>query len=503
MQRILRSGQNAWCEPRTSGAGLLVDGDDYYRAFYVAAQEAKSHILLAGWQFDSDACLLRGAEVEGAPLPVTLMKYLDALCERTPTLRVYLLAWDFHAVFALEREWMQDLRFKWMTSDRLQFLFDSHHVEGGSHHQKFAVLDGQLSFLGGLDLCDHRWDDRTHKDPNPLRVSRGEPHQPFHDVQAYLLGGEVGQQLTALFARRWQAAGGPPLELPELDAVAAAQAFASFAPPGAVPLAAEQVALSRTDPFGAPDGPAECREIAELYRSAIRSAERLIYLETQYFSSREMGEELAQRLSSRQGELEVVVVLNIRGETFKEQVAVGLAQAKVIGELRQATAGTNNRLGVYYTVPDTIGGAEPERGTYIHSKLLIVDDRFLTVGSANLTNRSVGVDTELNAALETLEAEDALGQSIATARRSLLAEHLGVPELDEAAGIVQQLDDLARLRQGRLRLHPSPTEDERAVLDVIDPQQLPFDPSAPESRDEDHSIFVGGLSALFDRLLKS
>jgi phosphatidylserine/phosphatidylglycerophosphate/cardiolipin synthase-like enzyme len=216
-----------------------------------------------------------------------------------------------------------------------------------------------------------------------------------------------------------------------------------------------------------------------------------------------MGEELAQRLSSTQGSLEVVVVLNIRGETFKEQVAVGLAQAKVIGELREATAGTNNRLGIYYTVPDTNGGAEPERGTYIHSKLLIVDDRFLTVGSANLTNRSVGVDTELNAALETLEVEDALGQSIASARRSLLSEHLGVPELDEGAGIVQQLDELARHRRGRLRLHPSPTEDERAVLDVIDPQQLPFDPSAPESRDEDHSIFVGGLSALFDRLLKA
>lgn len=502
MQPILRAGHNAWCEPRATAAGLLVDGDDYYRAFYAAAQQAKSHILLTGWQFDTDACLLRGAEVDGAPLPVTLLKYLDALCERTPTLRIYLLAWDFHAVFSLEREWMQDLRFKWMTSERLQFLFDSHHVDGGSHHQKFAVLDGQLSFLGGLDLCDHRWDDRKHKDPNPLRVSRGEPHQPFHDVQAYLAGAEVGQQLTTLFAQRWQAAGGAPLELPKLDETAAAQSLQSFAPRGAVPLAAQRVALSRTDPFGSPDETADCREIAELYRGAIRAAERLIYIETQYFSSREIGDELAKRLSFAQGALEVIVVLNIRGETMKEQVAVGLAQAKILGELRRATAGTANKLGVYYTVPETEGGAEPERGTYIHSKLLIVDDRFLTVGSANLTNRSVGVDTELNATVETLDAADALGQSIASARRSLLAEHLGVTELDEGAGIVQQLDTMARLRQCRLRVHPSPTEAERAALDVIDPQQLPFDPSAPEPRDEDHSIFVGGVSALFNRLFK-
>lgn len=484
-----------------SAAGLLVDGDDYYRAFYAAAQHAKSHILLAGWQFDTDACLLRGAEVDGAPLPVTLLKFLDALCERTPTLRIYLLAWDFHVVFSLEREWMQDLRFKWMTGDRLQFLFDSHHVDGGSHHQKFVVLDGQLSFLGGLDLCDHRWDDRKHKDPNPLRVSRGEPHQPFHDVQAYLVGAEVGQQLTTLFEQRWQAAGGAPLELPAPDAASSAL-LAGFAPHGAVPLAARQLALSRTDPFGSPDGAEGCREIADLYRSAIGAAERLIYIETQYFSSQEMGDELAKRLRSLQGALEVVLVLNIRGETMKEQVAVGLAQAKVIGELRKATAGTRNKLGVYYTVPDTDGQGEPERGTYIHSKLLIVDDRFLTVGSANLTNRSVGVDTELNASVETLEATDALGQSIASVRRSLLGEHLGVPELDEGASIVEQLDALARLRQSRLRLHPSPTEGEREALDVIDPQQLPFDPAAPEPRDEDRSIFVGGLSALFNRLLK-
>jgi hypothetical protein len=104
--------------------------------------------------------------------------------------------------------------------------------------------------------------------------------------------------------------------------------------------------------------------------------------------------------------------------------------------------------------------------------------------------------------METLQATDALAQSIVHARRSLLAEHLGVEELDEEAGIVQQLDALARLRRGRLRIHPSPTEAERAVLDVIEPQQLPFDPAAPEPRDEDHSIFVGGLGALFDRLFK-
>ena len=65
MTRILRSPRNVWSERPVTQAGLLVDGDDYYRAFYEAAQNAERYILLAGWQFDSDASLLRGPEAEG------------------------------------------------------------------------------------------------------------------------------------------------------------------------------------------------------------------------------------------------------------------------------------------------------------------------------------------------------------------------------------------------------------------------------------------------------
>src|SRR5688572_21706187 len=118
MQAILQAERNYWCEGPVSSAGILVDADDYYRAFYEAGQNASAYILLAGWQFDTDACLLRGPEAANAALPVTLLAYLNALCQRRPELRIYILAWDFHAIFALERQWMQDLRFKWLTSER-------------------------------------------------------------------------------------------------------------------------------------------------------------------------------------------------------------------------------------------------------------------------------------------------------------------------------------------------------------------------------------------------
>jgi phospholipase D1/2 len=501
MARILQAPRNVWCEKPVTAFGLLIDGCDYYRAFYKAALAAEEYIVMTGWQFDTDACLLRGDEARAAELPVELLPFLDALCKRNEKLKIYLLAWDFHHVFALERQWVQELRFTWMTSDRIQFIFDGKHHDEGAHHQKFVVIDGRLSFLGGLDLCDQRWDERSHKDPNPLRDSRGEPHKPFHDVQAYLLGNEVSAELAKLFDHRWQAAGGLPLGLPQLPPAATA-----YEPEDAVVLNVSHVSLSRTDIFGSPTGAKNCREICDQHLDAIAAAERSIYVETQYFTSEELCKALVERLRRAGGSaLEVVLVLNDKAETFKEEVAVGLAQAKVILDLRQAVEGTQHHLGIYYTVPETEAGAEPERATYIHSKLLIVDDRFLSVGSANWTNRSTSVDTELNASIETEDPADPVARSIRRARQSLLAEHLGVPpsESEQITGLVSELDERARSRDGRLRPHPSPTEKERKVLEVIDPQQLPFDPSALEARDEDKSIFVGGIGALWRRLIKS
>jgi phospholipase D1/2 len=495
------TGCNVWCEKRVASAGLLVDGDDYFRAFYDAALGAKRSILLSGWQFDSDVALLRGEDAERAELPVTLKAFLNALCERTPELHIHMLAWDFHMVFALEREWMQTIVFEWTTHERFHFHFDSSHVDRGCHHQKFAVIDGNLSFLGGLDLADSRWDNRGHADDQPLRFSRGEPHKPFHDVQTYLAGREVGAALVDLFVCRWKLAGADPFTL-ALDGLPEPE---SYRPAGALVVPADRVALSRTDPKGSPspDGqePHECREVLSLYVAAIRSAQRNIYIETQYFSSERIGAALVERLRQPgRPAIEVVMILNMRAETLKEQIAVGLAQAKVLLDVRKAAEGTQHQLGIYYTVPASKDGAEPERATYIHSKVMIVDDSLLNIGSANLTNRSTSVDTELNATFEAGSVEDNLSETIRRIRLDLLAEHLGVPAgaLSHDRARVRALDESARRRDGRLRLHLSPTDTERRIVDVIDPQALPFDPHGVE--EEDRSLFARGIGVLWRRL---
>lgn len=507
MTRILDRPGSVWCEKDVAAAGVLVDANDYFKAFYEAALGARRSILLSGWQFDSDVALLRGEDAASAVLPVTLKAFLNALCERTPELHVHVLAWDFHMIFALEREWMQKLVFHWTTHERLRFRFDSSHVEKGCHHQKFAVIDGHVGFLGGLDLCDHRWDVRAHRDEEPLRTSRGEPHKPFHDIQTYLVGREAAASLEELFVCRWKLAEGEPFEPappPADEVLATTNAWRASPPRGAHVLPTPRVALSRTDPKGSPcahpSTECACHEITDLYIAAIDAAESSIYVETQYFSSATISEALARRLRAPgRSTLDVVLVLNMRAETLKEEIAVGLAQAKVLLDLRKAAEGTAHRLGIYYTVPESKDGKEPERATYIHAKLLIVDDRFLDIGSANLTNRSASVDTELNASFEAEREDDPLRESIRRLRLGLVAEHLGElsRELDAADGRVEALDDRARRRDGRLRLHPSPTENERRVLDVIDPQALPFDPHGIEEDEEDRSIFARGIGSLF------
>ncbi|MBL8955977.1 MAG: phospholipase [Myxococcaceae bacterium] len=481
----------AWRRHEVEELGLLIDGHDYYRELYAAMLTAKKTIFLTGWQFDSGVTMLRGEDAEGVDTPLTLLGLLEHLCEKNPELSVRILAWDFNVVFAPEREWMQELIFHWNTHDRVKFRFDSHHVELASQHQKFVVIDDDIVFTGGLDICDHRWDKPSHCFKNDLRISRGEMHQPFHDIQLYAKSRPFAESLKRLFAKRWAISGGDSIE----NLLGGAPVRSSWRPASAKPVAAREVVLGRTDPYGEPEAKGAAIEIKEVYLSAIANAQKHIYAETQYLSSRTITEALIARMNDRSlPKLELVFILNTSGETLKEQGALGLNQAQNIARLRQCAEANGQQLGLYVTLPYCEADDErPERGTYIHSKLMIVDDTFMTIGSANLTDRSLGVDTELNVSVEAKGADDPLVASLRTIRAGLLTEHIGLDQpIDPHQSMLAQIE----AAQGpgrdacRLRVHPSPTEGERTALSLIDPDKLPFDPDAVEELD------VGTFNAL-------
>jgi phospholipase D1/2 len=502
-RRILTPGRNFWRQVPADASGIIVDAADYYRAFYAAATRAQRYILISGWQFDRGVQLLRGTHAVGLGPRVKLVRFLDRLCAQTPTLRVYLLAWNFHMVFAFEREWMQRLWFHYATNERMIFRFDDADANQACHHQKFVVIDGDEAFLGGIDLCEARWDDRDHHSINLLRRSRGRLVKPYHDVQAHLRGSAVGRALRDLFVDRWA-------RTPGRDAIHPDVLDDERLPPGPAPpprpeipevaLGPVEVALGRTD---ARNRHETVREVEHLFVDAIDAADHLIYIETQYFSSTRLREALVTRMrTAGRPRLQIVMLLNERAEALKEEIAIGLRQAKNIARLRRVAAATGHAFGVYHSLS---AGAEAQRPTYIHSKLLLVDDRFLTVGSANFTNRSMEVDSELHAAWEAAPYAPTV-RRIRRLRVSLLAEHAGLTgpaalrPLLPMSDLVARLDVLAARPGARLRPHGPPSAGQKAVMNVVDPEQLPFDPmraqfddgQADPDNDEDRGYEVIG-----------
>ena len=209
---ILIEGRNCW---RIAGAGrvaFLVDGADYFAAFAASASRSRHSILAAGWDMDSRTRLFQ----DDLPrdLPVELGSFMDAIVSRRRGLHAYLLNWDFHAIFAFDREALPVIKWELNTHRRLHFHLDGNHPALGSHHQKIVAIDDAVAFAGGLDLTESRWDTREHRVPDPRRVtSGGESYPPFHDVMM-AVDGEAAASLGELFRERWRRATGKRLRRP-------------------------------------------------------------------------------------------------------------------------------------------------------------------------------------------------------------------------------------------------------------------------------------------------
>ena len=346
--------------------------------------------------------------------------------------------------------------FNWRGHKRVHYKMDNAHPPGASHHQKLVVVDRAIAFLGGMDICNARWDDRCHAATSDARCSGEKPYNPYHDVQAYVTGDQV-DVLRDWFCARWKRATGHALELPEVPKtrIEIEPTFEVEAP---------CAGLTRTLPRMEDPVCAPVSELYELHLRAITHAERSIYLENQYLSSDEIGTALVERMARGGPPLDIVVVLPEKSSGFKERVSVGIYQARILERWVTAAKQHGHHLGVYYTAATGQDGKDVP--VFIHAKVLCVDDRFLLVSSANTTNRSMGFDTELGLAWECPEPSD----SIRNARFELLGEHVGIEQADFATvlavdGLVERLDEIARARSHRLRIHRR-NQDEKRVAAV-------------------------------------
>jgi phosphatidylserine/phosphatidylglycerophosphate/cardiolipin synthase-like enzyme len=370
--------------PPRQGCSLdvLVDGAQALPAIAEALQGASDFVHLTGWHLAPHFELVRGERAVGVGA------LLAELAER---IDVRVLVWAgapvpaFHPSRAEVREAVRNLT----RQTRIQCQPDPREHPFHCHHEKTICIDGEVAFVNGIDLTDDAGD-RFDSSEHPARQRLG-----WHDVGTRLRGPAVAD-VHDHFAGRWHALTGERLERP--------------APPA--PAGDSTVQVVRTVAEDMYDElPRGDFRILESYMRALRGAQRLVYLENQFLWSPEIVAVLAGKLRRPpRDDFRLVVLLPAKANNGQDDTRGQLA---VLAE-----ADDHGGRFLAATIRSRTGGRDDP--LYVHAKVGIVDDRWLTVGSANLNAHSLLNDTEMNVVTD----DAALARET---RVRLWAEHL---ELD-------------------------------------------------------------------------
>ncbi len=337
---------------------VLIDGAEALPAIARELERARSHVHLTGWFFSPDFALTREAE------PLVLRNLLAELAER---LDVRVLAWAGAPLplFRPSRGEVRKMRERLIRDTRIQCALDSKERPMHCHHEKTIVIDDRIAFVGGIDLTSEAGD-RYDTNKHPARVSVG-----WHDACARIEGPAVSD-VADHFRMRWHETTGETL-----------------APVVPTDKAGEiDLQIVRTIPeriySATPRG--EFR-ILESYLRAVRAAERFIYLENQFLWSPEVCSVLQAKLAEPPSpDFRVLLVLPARPNTGGDDTRGALA------ELIEADNGAGRVLAC-----TLYARSGPQTDPiYVHAKIGIVDDTWLTLGSANLNEHSLFNDTEMN-----------------------------------------------------------------------------------------------------------
>src|ERR1700736_2978855 len=346
--------------PPRSGSALtvLIDGADALEAMAVAIAEARSHVHVTGWHLTPTFDMTRGERA------VVLEQLLAEVAARIP---VRVLIWAGVPVPVM-KPWRGDVRKvreQLIAGTRIQCALDARERPMHCHHEKTILIDDRIAFVGGIDLTDFngdRWDTPDH----PARGAVG-----WHDVAARS-DGPAGPEVAENFAMRWEATTGEGLP--------------AVAPP---PRAGDiEVQVVRTVPDGTyPQLPRGDFRILESYLRGLRAAQRFIYLENQFLWSPEILAVLREQLARPPTpDLRLLLVPPARPDSGGDDTRGQL------GTLVQADGDGGRLLAcTLYAM-----GGERDWPVYIHAKVGIVDDAWMTIGSANLNEHSLFNDTEMN-----------------------------------------------------------------------------------------------------------
>jgi phosphatidylserine/phosphatidylglycerophosphate/cardiolipin synthase-like enzyme len=396
---------------------VLIDGEEALPRIAAAIEWARSHVHIAGWHLTPGF----SPAADGR----SLRELLGEVAQRAEV-RVLLWAGAPLPLFKPTRAAVRRAREELVRGSAVRCALDSRERPLHCHHEKLVIVDDEVAFVGGIDLTSlggDRFDLRSH----PLRDSIG-----WHDSACEVRGPAVAD-VAAHFRSRWREITGERLAGPHGEIAG---------PAGGVELQVVRTVPERVYGF-LPRGEFG---ILESYVRALRSAQRLVYLESQFLWSVQAVELLAEKLREPPcDEFRVVVLLPARpnngADTTRGQLGLLVEADRGEGRFLAATVRS--------------GGDGRSGPLYVHSKIGIVDDEWLTVGSANLNEHSFFNDTEVN--VTTCDP-----QLAGATRRRLWAEHLERPveeASDDPAELVDRAwrpiasEQLARVRRGEEQTH--------------------------------------------------
>ena len=398
-------GKTVWVNEKADELSVLIDAESYFKKLYEVCEHAKQTIFICGWDIDSRTALVKDADGKSA-LDQQLYYFLRKLVAKNKALHIYLLCWNYSLVFSLERELWPMFK-SW--GERIHFILDKHHPLLSSHHQKFVVIDDQIAFVGGIDLCENRWDTPQHHIHSIRRKNcYGYDYRPWHDIQN-MISGQAAYRLGLLFRERWHYATNEVIEKKAATTLPVEDFFSN------TQLTIKDVPLSfcRTQPKYKSQKRARDNFLMTL--ELIKMARQFIYIENQYLTSRKVRKQIEKRLQEPDGP-EIIVILPKFPFGWLESITIAILQARAIQRIR-----AKDKYGRFQAYYPQLAPNE-ETFLYVHSKLIIVDDLYMKIGSSNINNRSMGLDTEVDLFLEAKDLR--IHEFITKVRRQLLSEHL-------------------------------------------------------------------------------
>lgn len=451
-----------------------IDGEDCFKAMAGALRSAKRIVYISDWWLTPDIILDRSGGARDW-IENRLDTILTKIAKKGVQVRV--LLWEHVPQ-------VEDLR-----SDAAQVYLQNLHanirclrhssgiLDGWSHHQKILVIDEFDAFVGGLDMCLHRWDTRSHpvvpsasfpgKDYFNARFlgdmsqndlanstkdyvgleSRTIPRMAWHDI-TFRVDGKAAFDVSINFVQRWNFIASstnvktnyPLLSHPCEEGLFSSPTDESFS-----------VNCQITRSIGKWSGGFQLKEcsITNAIKRAILNAKSWVHIETQFFiavqGDHSVVNQETQKLESlsdviinrirkailRDENFRVIVILPVHPEGdptayFIKRIMFWQLQTieRIESEIRSSTRGTVKGPRDYIRFYSLVNCGHLDNKVvteqiYIHAKLLLTDEEAIC-GSANLNMRSLAGDRDSEIAVVAHSSE--LANAI---RNDLWREHLG------------------------------------------------------------------------------